>query len=296
MSPGPQCRVVLDNDWAGDPDGLVALAHHLLSPTNRVDLVTSSFLNPVFEPLGTGARRGAELARDLLGLIGASEDIPVLAGAERPLQDAEAPGAAALAIVAEARRDDPLPLMVVCGGPLTNIAQALRLAPDVVDRLTLVWVGGTLAADAWEYNRETDRAAADEVLARPGLRLRSFPLEAYERCAVSRAELEHDLGGSGVVGRWLWDRFVTLPIPEGMPVGGTWALGDSPPILLTALTDASSTFEARPSPGEHRVCTQVDLRLVLGDLLARLRLHEAARREQREHLSRKNDVRQEESG
>ena len=36
-----RCRVVLDNDWAGDPDGLVALAHHLLSPANRVDAVTS---------------------------------------------------------------------------------------------------------------------------------------------------------------------------------------------------------------------------------------------------------------
>jgi hypothetical protein len=30
-----RCRVVVDNDWAGDPDGLVALAHHLLSPGHR---------------------------------------------------------------------------------------------------------------------------------------------------------------------------------------------------------------------------------------------------------------------
>jgi purine nucleosidase len=27
-----QCRVIVDNDWSGDPDGLVALAHHVLSP------------------------------------------------------------------------------------------------------------------------------------------------------------------------------------------------------------------------------------------------------------------------
>jgi hypothetical protein len=25
-----QWRVIVDNDWAGDPDGLVGLAHHLL--------------------------------------------------------------------------------------------------------------------------------------------------------------------------------------------------------------------------------------------------------------------------
>ena len=46
MTPAVRCRVVLDNDWSGDPDGLVALAHHLLSPANRV--VTDQF-----EPCGT---------------------------------------------------------------------------------------------------------------------------------------------------------------------------------------------------------------------------------------------------
>ena len=52
-----QCRVVVDNDWAGDPDGLVALAHHLLSPTNRVVAITSSFLNPTLADSTTTAAR-----------------------------------------------------------------------------------------------------------------------------------------------------------------------------------------------------------------------------------------------
>jgi hypothetical protein len=30
-----RCRVIVDNDWSGDPDGVVALAYHLLSPANR---------------------------------------------------------------------------------------------------------------------------------------------------------------------------------------------------------------------------------------------------------------------
>ena len=53
----PHCRVIVDNDYQGDPDGLVALAHHLLSPANRVTAVTSSFLNPRF-PVLSGARPG----------------------------------------------------------------------------------------------------------------------------------------------------------------------------------------------------------------------------------------------
>ena len=35
-------RVIIDNDFAGDPDGLVALAHQLLNARTRVTLITSS--------------------------------------------------------------------------------------------------------------------------------------------------------------------------------------------------------------------------------------------------------------
>ena len=31
-----QARVIVDNDWAADPDGLVALAHHLLAEAAEV--------------------------------------------------------------------------------------------------------------------------------------------------------------------------------------------------------------------------------------------------------------------
>lgn len=270
-----RCRVILDNDWAGDPDGLVAFAHHLLSPANRIELVTSSFLNPVFESPG-GADRGARLAEELLDLIGPAERPPVVAGSETALGDST--GAAAPAIVATALRDDPLPLLLVCAGPLTNVAEALRLDPGIAGRMTLVWVGGADEDRGFEYNRDTDRAAADLVLGTAGLPVVSFPLEVYERCAVSVAELEHDLRGSGRIGRWLWERFVSLPLPEGFPIGPTWALGDSPPLLVTALTEASSTFVVESDgPGERRRCTAVDLRLLVGDLLARLRLHEERR-------------------
>ncbi|MFB9320915.1 hypothetical protein [Cryptosporangium minutisporangium] len=46
------------------------------------------------------------------------------------------------------------------------------------------------------------------------------------------------------------------------------------------LDDASSTFETTPptaSRGPRRVYTRIDTRLVIGDMLARLRLHERRR-------------------
>ncbi|WP_448628331.1 nucleoside hydrolase [Geodermatophilus sp. URMC 64] len=268
---GVQSRVVVDNDWSGDPDGLVALAHHLLSPTNRVVAVTSSFINPVFGA-PEGASDGAVLAQELVDLIGMPEPPPVHAGSNGPFGDSASP--AADAIVAEALRDDPLPLFLVCGGPLTNVAQALRQEPAIAQRLTLVWIGGALDPGAAEYNRDTDPAAAEFVLATPGLTIWQFPLETYRRCAYSVAELEHDLGGSGRVGRWLWTRFAELPLPDFVELGGVWPLGDSPPVLVTALGDESSEFRTTPN---GRVYTSVDVRMLFADMLARLRLHERRR-------------------
>jgi inosine-uridine nucleoside N-ribohydrolase len=180
----------VDNDYQGDPDGLVALAHHLLSPANRVTAVTSSFLNtggfPVAAPR---AEDGAVLARQLLEVVGGSSCLPVHAGSEVPFGDPSS-SAASAAIAGEARRDDDLPLYVACGGPLTNVASALRDAPDIASRLTLIWIGGSLDSSAFEYNRDTDPAAAAFVFGQPELEIHKFPLETYRRCAYSVAELD----------------------------------------------------------------------------------------------------------
>jgi hypothetical protein len=265
-----RCRVVIDNDWAGDPDGLVALAHHLLSPANRVVAVTGSQNSPVFGPPAGTAAAGARLAQELVDLVGTHRPV-VAAGCDVPIGGGDTTSAAADAIVAEARRDDPLPLFLVCAGPLTNVAQALRQAPDIAGRLTLVWIGGALDPDADEYNRDTDLQAAEEVLGRGELPVWQFPLETYRRCSYSVAELEHDLGGAGRLGAWLWQRFLELPLPDVVQLGEVWPLGDSPPVLVTALDDASSTWTGSPT---RRVYTDVDVRLLFGDMLARLRLHE----------------------
>ena len=275
---GTRCRVIIDNDWSGDPDGLVALAHHLLSPSNRVVAVTSSFLNPVFRSPVSRAEDGADLARELIALVGLSEPPEVHAGQNTGFAADSAGSAAATAIIAEARRPDPLPLFVVCAGPLTNVAAAFAQAPDIVGRVTLVWVGGAATPDTDEYNRDTDRDAADFVLDLPDLTLWQFPIETYRACAYSVAELEHDLRGSGQVGQWLWDRFTTLSLPEWIILPESWPLGDSPPVLATALGDESSHFvPSAVGQGSSRCYTQVDFRLIVGDMLAKLRRHEERR-------------------
>lgn len=131
-------RVIVDNDWSGDPDGLVALAHHLLSPTNEVLAVTSSFLNPMFASPRSSAADGAAMALELLGVIADDgPQPPVLAGSDVPFSGELVVSPAADEIVAVVRGSEA-PVVVVCGGPLTNVADALLRAPDIAPRIRLL--------------------------------------------------------------------------------------------------------------------------------------------------------------
>jgi hypothetical protein len=225
LTVSPLCRVIVDNDYQGDPDGLVALAHHLVSPANRVTVVTSSFLNPRFPSAGSRAQDGAALASELLEATGGTWRPPVHAGSEEPFGQGSR-SAASAAIVDEARRDD-------------------------------------------------DQAAAEFVFGQPELEIHQFPLETYRRCAYSVAELEHDLSGCGLLGQWLWEHFCDPP--DWVRIGGVWPLGDSPTVLVTALSTESSVAALSPGTGRvarRRVYTDPDFRLLVGDMLARFRLHE----------------------
>ncbi|MCU1445227.1 MAG: twin-arginine translocation pathway signal [Cryobacterium sp.] len=263
-----RCRVLVDNDWAGDPDGLVALAHHALVPTNRIVAVTSSLTSPMFgDPTGE-AERGAALAAELLHSLGHAS-VPIAAGPDTRFGGRGRASRAAGAIVDVARSEDELPLFVVCAGPLTNIADALSLDAGIAERFTPVWVGGSLSGE-WEYNEQTDSEAARFVLAHPGLHIRQVPVETYRRLAISIAELRLSLRRSGTVGRWLWNVFEVLDLPDSVQLGPMWCLGDSAPLVATAIDDPGASLTPIDGEPTRTVYSNLDTRLVLGDFFALL--------------------------
>ncbi len=274
-------RIIVDNDFAGDPDGLVALAHQLMSPTTQVSLVTSLPLNPRFESpalAGRSAAVGAELARHLLGLL-YQDAIPVTAGPEGISAHQGSGAQAARAIVREALREDSLPLIVTCGGPLTNVAAALRQEPGIAERMTVIWIGGgAYPSGGWEYNLMTDLEAARFVIERSRVPLWQVPLNAYRQMQYSIARMNVVMRAGPAVARWLYGCFCHPP--KWAKIGGTWPLGDSPLVLLTALSSESSTYAEHPArvilndgrygseiPGRDlRVYASVDARLTFEDM------------------------------
>jgi hypothetical protein len=280
-------RVIVDNDFAGDPDSLIALAHQLLSPKTRTVLVTSSALDAKFPgpvPAGTTAAAGREMALELIRRGKFKASPPVVAGSE--VLGQHGPTDAARAIVAEAMRDDKLPLFFTCGGPLTNLAAALALEPRIASRMTVIWIGGgNYPAGGWEYNLAGDADAARKVIEQSPVPLWQVPQGAYRQMAYSVAEMREQLRPVSPFGRWLYERFTTPP--DFIDVGGSWPLGDSPTVLLSAITSESSRFvdvdARRIAPDFHygeaiagrklRVFETLDARLTFGDFLSLMRLH-----------------------
>ncbi|MBT0771453.1 nucleoside hydrolase [Kineosporia sp. J2-2] len=305
--PGPRLRVIVDNDFSGDPDDLFQLAHHVLSPSVEIPFVIGSHLAPGdgFDPSAEQAGNAVRVATELLELIGGAGRIPVLRGSDTaltsPLEPVRSPGAEA--IVAEALRDDTdLPLVVALGGGLTELASALLIEPAIADRLTAVWIGGPehegLAvpppgAAEIEYNLNIDLAAGISVFNHSRVPLWQVPRDVYRQCLVSQAELDLRVRPAGRLGAHLMralDRVAGLARDWGGDLGETYVLGDSPLVLLTALRssfepDTSSsahvtvpmprltprgTYEPDPHGRPLRVYTRVDTRLVFEDLYAKL--------------------------
>ena len=261
----PRWRVIVDNDFAGDPDGLVSLAHVLLTDDVQVELITCTPVDPVLAHLAgvdasATASLGARAAHALLEVLG-STDHDVVGGAE-DFAPRDEPSQAARAIVEVCLAESDVPLAILCGGPLTNVAAALALEPAIRERVTLVWIGGSLN-DAPEYNRDTDPSAAASVLA-SGIPVVQIPRETYERLRVSVAEVREDLAHTSYPGRWLAERL--LDLPAFVTLHGVITLGDS---ALAAVAGLDPDFR----PGAGRVVTEIDMRLLWGDLLAKLSLH-----------------------
>src|SRR4051812_46916436 len=144
---GPRFRVVSDNDYSGDPDGLYQLVHLLLSPSVDVRAVIGSHLAPgdPFDPSTQQAVNARRRAEEVLRLLGQARRVPAYEGSNTALTDVHTPhrSPGAQAIVREAMRTDTtLPLFATFGAGLTELASAYLLEPRIAKRLTAVWIGG----------------------------------------------------------------------------------------------------------------------------------------------------------
>jgi purine nucleosidase len=302
---GPRSRVLLVNDLSGDIDGLFAAVHAMLSPSTELRGIVCTAASR-----GETAKAAVALAEEMLRLTGRAGKVPVHLGSEKKLAAPGTPdrSAGALAIVAEAMRSDsPLPLFVAVGGGMTEVASALMIEPAIAGKFTLVWIGGDpYPAGGKEYNFAIDPLAAQHVFNETTVPIWQITSGVYKTCAVSNTEMQAYIAPHGQIGAWLYGKLNEMSALLGSRLkfntGEMWILGDSPLVLLTALTDwvpssipppfrfertgssaydevfaphllADGKYEARTEGRKIRVYRDVDTRMMFGDFFAKLRMH-----------------------
>lgn len=259
-------RVIIDNDFAGDPDGLFALAQLMKSTSVDVRAVIGSHLHVNENWTAKGqpsASTAADNARKLLEEMGMENACQVVAGSEIPLGDTLSPrySAATDVIVKEAMQCTPkAPLYVLCGGGLTEIASAWLSHPEIADNVVVVWIGGAEypgfaappGSKGGEYNTTIDVRAAQVVFNRSDLTLWQIPRNAYRQCLVSHSVLHSRLAHAPAYAKGLVGM-----LKEYMGPGKRsecYVLGDSPLVLVSALQSnwerdaCSSTYTMRSCP------------------------------------------------
>ena len=301
----PRIRVIIDNDFGGDPDGLFQLVHHILSPSVEIKGIIGSqhYSNGFYGSSGSVAF-ACNQVDELLRTMQLSGKIPVYEGGASGLTDVETPitSQGASAIVKEAMREDTkLPLYVVCGAGLTNIASAYLMEPKIAKRIILIWIGGPeyqgLAipppkGKKLEYNLGIDIKACQVIFNLSDIHIWQVPRDTYRQALFSYAELVYRIKSNGIIGKYLIDKLEDLMKRAKRSLGEAYVLGDNPLVLLTAL---QSSWEVDPSSSRYvikqspyinelglyeeaakgrkiRVYTNIDTRLMLDDLVAKLAL------------------------
>ena len=305
----PRMRIIIDNDFGGDPDGLFELVHHLLSPSVEIRAIIGSHLRPGdgFDRSNESATHATQKIEEVLRLMNLTHRYPVYQGSNFPLENDSTPqkSDAANAIIKEAMREDTqLPLYVVCGAGLTDLASAYLMNPEIAHHLTLIWIGGPEYTDLappppgytnLEYNLGIDVKAAQVIFNKSPVPVWQVPRSSYRQVLMPYSSLLLKVKTQGKIGQYLTDnleRVMRMGVKYHFNVGEVYIIGDSPLVLLTALQSSlepdpsSSKYVLRPAPlindqglyevnnsGRNiRVYTQLDVRLLLEDFYAKLAL------------------------
>jgi hypothetical protein len=301
----PRMRVIIINDFGGDPDGIFQLVHQVLSPSAEIRGIIGSHIKGVgFFGVPESASYACEKANEVLDIMNLKEKLPVYKGADSALADSKTARISdgANAIVKEAMREDTkTPLYILCGAGLTDAASAYLIQPEIAGKFTLIWIGGPEYNDlaypppdysSEEYNLSIDLTAAQVLFNESEIPVWQIPRDAYRQPLISYPELLLKVKTQGKIGEYLAASIenVMKMADNGRMLGETYILGDTPLVLLSALQSpynadpSSSKYVIIPAPvindsglyktnqsGRNiRIYTGLDVRLMLDDFFMKL--------------------------
>ncbi len=209
LPPNKLSRVIINTDAKNEADDQYAIVQGLLTPSFELHGIIAAHFGSIKSK--TSMQDSYDEVMKLLDLMALRGQVRVEKGAEGPITNeqtaADSPGARF--IVEQGMKDDPRPLHVAFLGPLTDMASALLIEPQLAKRnIRVVWIGGgEWPVGGREYNLLNDIAAAN-VVYRSGIEIWQIPSPVYKMMAVSYAELHERVFDKGPLGKYLVEQLV----------------------------------------------------------------------------------------
>ena len=279
-------RVILNTDAKNEVDDQFAIVQALLTESFDLKGLVAAHFGKEKSP--HSMEDSYEEIKHLLTLMGKENSVPVFRGAERAIDSETDPvdSEGARLIIEEAMKEDHRPLYLAFLGPLTDMASALILEPEIQrKKITVIWTGGrNWPTGGWEYNLQNDILAANLIFT-SHLPLWQIPRNVYRMVPVSFTEMKVMVYPYGKIGRYLTENVIRFN--NSMPSRPVEYrnLGDSPAIGVIMYPDCGQ-WENKPAPEinadmhyihtgknrEIRVYQNISARFILEDFYAKLKL------------------------
>lgn len=208
--PQGKIRMVLDTDTYNEVDDQFALAYAVRSE-EKISL-EAVYAAPYHNDRSSGPRDGMESSyneiKKVLGLMDCSSRYPVFRGSTDYLKNRNQPeesDAVRDLIDRAMSADENNPLYVAAIGAITNVASAILLKPEIIQKIIVVWLGGHAMHwhDTNEFNLMQDVPAA-RVIFNSGVPLILVPcMGVTTHLHTTIAELERHLKGKSAIGTYL---------------------------------------------------------------------------------------------
>ena len=212
--------LIFDDD--GSQDGMTALAYVLANPKFDVQAITvaNGIARPdIFDenvkrmlnrleytdiPVGVGRSNPLEGNNEFPDFIRDASDTFWFPFVDLPAEVPDIDSQSAVDLIIDTVNNSPEPVAILATGPLTNIAEALRQDPDIVDNISVVQImGGAVFVEGnlpvlpdppfstnvvGEFNIWIDPVAAQEVFdaGERGLKIQLTPLDATNQIEFDR--------------------------------------------------------------------------------------------------------------
>ncbi len=202
--------IILDTDAFNEVDDQFCIAYCMRSP-DKVRLLSINavpFLNANSTSPADGMEKSYHEIFKIMKLVDPQASIPAYRGSNAFLTDKNTPiqSPAAENIIHTVMNSDE-PVLIFSIGAITNVASAILMCPEIVERTAVIWLGGHAhdKAHTREFNMVQD-ICASQIVFDSGIPLLQIPCAGVcTQCPTTVFELEHYIDGKNELCTYLTD-------------------------------------------------------------------------------------------